>query len=48
MNGSRKGPIDYSRIRTTLLPLAFEPTDTGLQAYALPAIEHIKTQTSVF
>ena len=39
MNSIRKGPADYSAIRTLcdLLPLALQPLDTGLQAYALPA-----------
>ena len=38
MNSIREGPtiIVDSEPLCDLLPLAFEPTDTGLQAYALP------------
>ena len=39
MNSNRKAPTIIVAVEPLcqLLPLAFEPTDTGLQAYALPA-----------
>ena len=39
MHSIRKGPTDYIGIQTTLWSagVAFQPTDTGLQAYALTA-----------